>query len=176
LSSSRRRPDPRPATPRAGLHARPQALGLRQPLAARGRPWRGAGEDPRAHAPRPRPDSRGREALPAGLIPGPPAPAGAAHAGDTPAACGSTARSGGHRAVRTAVVAHPGPQAAGPSRRARNDPPGEVASRTSLPPSCAGTPRIRRDEGRKPTGRGGPGQAGREPIRSAAAAYCRSPR
>ena len=59
----------------------------------------------------------------------------------------------------------PGPASCGPAPPARNDPPGEVASRTSLPPSCAGTPRIRCDEGRKPTGRGGLGQGGREPIR-----------
>ena len=58
-----------------------------------------------------------------------------------------------------------GPASRVPAHRARNDPPGGVASRTSLLPSCADTPRIRRDEGHKPTGRGGLGQGGRQPIR-----------
>ena len=100
-----------------------------------------------------------------GLILGPPAPGRGRARRIPPPSAGSTARSGGHWAVRTSVVAHPGPQAAGPAHRARNDPPGGVASRTSLLPSCADTPRIRRDEGRKPTGRGGLGQGGRQPIR-----------
>jgi len=101
-----------------------------------------------------------------GLILGPPAPGRGRARRIPPPSAGSTARSGGHWAVQTSVVAHLlGPQAAGPAHRARNDPPGGVASRTSLLPSCADTPRIRRDEGRKPTGRGGLGQGGRQPIR-----------
>ena len=101
-----------------------------------------------------------------GLILGPPAPGRGRARRIPPPSAGSTARSGGHWAVQTSVVAHLlGPQAAGPAHRARNDPPGGVASRTKLPPSCAGTPRIRRDEGHKPTGRGGPGRGGRQPIR-----------
>jgi len=100
-----------------------------------------------------------------GLDPGcPSARPGAAPVG-YPAVCGVYRPVRGHWAVRTSVVAHPGPQAAGPAHRARNDPPGGVGSRTSLLPSCAGTPRIRRDEGHKPTGRGGLGQGGRQPIR-----------
>ena len=100
-----------------------------------------------------------------GLILGAPAPGRGPRPSDTPPSAGSTARSGatgpsGHRwwhtrARKLRVRAH----------RARNDPPGGVASRTSLLPPCAGTPRIRRDEGHKPTGRGGLGQGGRQPIR-----------
>ena len=62
-------------------------------------------------------------------------------------------------------MAHSGPANYVPAHGARNDPPGGVASRTSTLPSCADTPRIRRDEGHKPTGRGGLGQGGRQPIR-----------
>ena len=166
LSSSRRRPDPRPATPRAGLHGRRQALRLCKPLAA--------GDAHGAELVKTRermlhvrdPIARGREALPAGLIPGPPAPGRAAHVGDTPAVCGV------YRPVRVPLGrpdigggTPPGPASCGPVPPARTDPPGGVASRTSLLPSCAGTPRIRCDEGRKPAGRGGLGQGGREPIR-----------
>ena len=101
-----------------------------------------------------------------GLIPGPPAPGRAAHVGDTPSVCGV------YRPVRVPLGrpdigggTPPGPASCGPVPPARNDPPDEVASRTSLLPSCAGTPRIRCDQGRKPTGRGGLGQGGRQPIR-----------
>jgi hypothetical protein len=106
----------------------------------------------------------GREALPVGLITGPQRQAGAAHVG-YPAVCGV------YGPVRVQMDrpdiggGTPGLAGCVPAHRARNDPPGGVASRTSLLPSCAGTPRIRRDEGRKPTGRGGLGQGGREPIR-----------
>jgi len=106
----------------------------------------------------------GREALPLRLITGPPAPDRGPRTSGTPAACGgSTARSrGGRWSVRTSVLARRGPASCGPAHLARNDPQGGAASRTSLLPSCAGTARIRCDEGRKQAGSGGLGQGGRQ--------------
>jgi hypothetical protein len=58
--------------------------------------------------------ARGREALPVGLIPGPPASGRGPCPSDTPAVCGVYRPVRGHWAVRTSVVAlHLGPQAAG---------------------------------------------------------------
>jgi hypothetical protein len=87
----------------------------------------------------------GREDLPVGLITGPQRQAGAAHVG-YPAVCGV------YGPVRVQMDrpdiggGTPGLAGCVPAHRARNDPPGGVASRTSVLPSCADIPRIRRGE------------------------------